>query len=102
MSEKMDSNPSSDQFRITNYEELIAKYQDPELLTLLILMSDKDFSSRLQFSDCRDRFRRLLSQLEAKTTNPVILTGITYLLKMKDDQLPVCGNASEFKKIIGK
>ena len=84
------------------YEELVRKYQEQEIYTLLTLLRDEEFSSRLQFQNCQLRFKALISGLKGKTANSVISQAIDYLLKQTDEQLPVCGKTTEYKRIIGK
>ncbi len=83
------------------YEELVRKYQDPELRTILLLMQDTEFASRLQFPDCVSRFRRLLSGFPGRTTNAAILAGADFVAKQSDRQLPLCGNSTAFKRVMG-
>jgi len=83
------------------YEELVSKFQDKEIYSLVRLLADEDFASRLQFQSCQERFRALLSKLKGKTANDVVLQAISYLLKQNEKQLPGCGNVTEYKRRVG-
>jgi hypothetical protein len=83
------------------YETLIKQFQDPEIYTVIKLLSDEDFSSRMQLSNCRGRYRSLLQELKQKTSQEFIRTMIGYIMKQTDAQFPNIGKTSEFTRLIG-
>ena len=84
------------------YSEMTGKFQSPEIYALLCLMEDEDFSSRLQFPMCLRRFRELLNLLVSRTSTQVLLGALNYLLSRTDQQMPSCGKATEFKRLLGR
>ncbi len=82
------------------YQEMIEKYQDNEIYQVLLLPKDKIFASRLQFDDCKKRFRALLQKLKGKTVNPKLKKIIEYLQGQTDQQLPNVGKATDYEKMI--
>ena len=87
---------------IQYYSDMTGKFQDPEIYALLCLMEDEDFSSRLQFQTCLGRFRELLKVLLARTSNEVLLSALNFLLSRTDQQMPVCGRTTEYKRLLGR
>jgi hypothetical protein len=83
------------------YVSLIEKFLDKEKYMILILMKDKDLISRLHIESCQNGFRKLLNLMHERTSNTVVLSAIDFLLRQNNMQLPVCGNASEYKRILG-
>lgn len=87
---------------IQYYTDMTSKFQDPEIYAMLCLMEDEDFTSRLQFNSCLTRFRTLLQSLLARTSNEVLLGSLNYLLGRTDQQMPTCGKATEFRRLMGR
>ena len=84
------------------YLEMTGMFQDSEIYTLLCLMEDEDFASRLQFEKCLNRFKELLNVLAPRTSNQTLVNGISYLLGRTGLQMPKCGKTTEFKRLLGR
>jgi len=85
----------------SEYETLIARFQDRELYTVCQLPMDAEVASRLQFTSCVRRFRKLLEYLKPRTSNPRIIACIEYLESRTDEQLPGVGIVTEYKRLLG-
>ena len=48
------------------YEELFNKFTDNEIKEFITLFTDGDINSRIQFSDCKEKYRELLTTLKIK------------------------------------
>lgn len=85
----------------SEYETLIARFQDREIHTVCQLPRDAEVASRLQFDSCIKRFRKLLSYLKPRTSNVRIIECIEYLESRTDEQLSGVGNVTEYKRLLG-
>lgn len=83
------------------YDELIDKFGETELREVLLLLTDREFASRVSLNSCRGNYRALVNNLVAKTTNQITKQGFGALLKATDAQLPNLGKDTAFKKLIG-
>lgn len=84
------------------YEAMIARFREQEIWIVCLLVADQDVMSRLQFGMCQKRFRKLLSDLQQRVSNQAISAVVLYILKQTDQQLPVCGTATEFRRLTGQ
>lgn len=83
------------------YEQLIDKFGEPELREVALLLTDREFASRVSLNSCRENYRTLVKGLAAKTTNQITKQGFGALLKATDAQLPNLGKETAFKRLVG-
>lgn len=84
------------------YEGMIGRFQDHEFWIVAHLLQDGDFASRLQFTDCRNRFRPLIRSFLNRTSNEVIKAVFNFILSQTDEQLPNCGKSTQYKRILAQ
>jgi hypothetical protein len=82
------------------YENLLSKFQDPEIYIFCKLIQDSEISSRLQFDNCVRRFKELLRYLKARTTNSKLIQIIDFIESRTEKQLSNVGKDSDFKSLL--
>lgn len=78
------------------YDKLVATWADKEIYILFKQLGNTDLSSRLQFSSCSKRFRKLVELLYPKTSNVVLRDLLSYLLNCSDKAFPNMSADSRF------
>lgn len=84
------------------YVSMIDKFQDKEIYIFCYLPKDREFSSRLQLSDCKRRYKELAVKFKGITTNTKILTILELIKKTRGDQLQNISATSVFKSVFTK
>lgn len=84
------------------YADMIDKFQDKEIYTFCYLPKNREFSSRLQLTDCKKRYKRLSIQFKEITTNTKILTILELIEKTPDSKLQNISSTSGFRSVFGK
>ncbi len=86
----------------TYYEEMINKFQDKEIVKFCILPKDREFASRLQFTECKTCYKELALNFRKVTTNARIITLLELIEKTKNEQLQNIATTVAFKSIVTK
>jgi hypothetical protein len=84
------------------YNELFNKFTDKELRVLVSLFKDTEFSSRMQFGDCREAYRNCLKVVNDRTSNETVKRLIKYIFEQTDAQLPNLVKTTEYNNLIKK
>lgn len=82
------------------YNSLIDRFQESEIKHVVYLIFDKDIISRLQFSDCADRYKEICQKLKDRTVNQKLKNAIDLIVNATETQLPNIGKTSEMKRIL--
>ena len=85
-----------------DYKNMLKKFQDTELYMFCSLPKNRDFSSRLQFQGCRDRYKELALNFKERTSNTKILTILELIENTKNDHLQNINETTEFKSVFPK
>ena len=83
------------------YNELIDRFQDPEIWIIVNLTQDKEFTSRLQFPSCSRNFKQLIQRVKGKTSKQRVIDAINYLENRTEQQLSTVGSSTEMKRLLG-
>jgi hypothetical protein len=83
------------------YERMLEHFTDSEIWCLVGLVTDSEISSRLALTGCVKRFRNLLLFFRPRTSNSKTITVIDSILAATDEQLPMLGQTSQIKKLLG-
>ena len=83
------------------YLELYDKFTDNEFKELLKLFLDNDFSSRMQFPDCKTNIKEIINKANQRTTNESLKRVIAHIKSQTDEQLPGLGKTTEYKRLLG-
>lgn len=86
---------------IPYYDQLIGKFGELELREVVLLLSDREFSSRVSLNACGQNYRALVNGLVAKTTNQVTAQAFQSILQATAQQLPNLGKDTAFKRLVG-
>lgn len=83
------------------YSDLINKFdRNQALLIFYLLGRDVEFSTRLQMSDCRNNFKKLMSQLEDRLKDSTFSDIYGYVFGKDLNALPKLISDSEFKRLL--
>jgi len=82
------------------YSELFGKFTEKEFVVFVSLFKDADFSSRMQFDDCKKSYRHCLNTINDRTSNETLKRVIAYILSQTDDQFPNLGKTTEFINLL--
>lgn len=83
------------------YERLITKFGEAELREVALLLTDREFSSRIGLRSCLSNFRALLDRLAPRTTNQVTQQAFAQIQGATDAQIPNLGKDSAYKRLLG-
>ena len=81
------------------YSDMINKFQAREVGNFCKLLMDKEFASRLQFPDCKKRFRSIADKLQKITTHTRLLPMFNLLEKTSDEVLQKVGLTTAYKDL---
>ena len=84
------------------YESMLEKFQDKELYAFCSLPKDREFSSRLQLTDCKDNYKKLALKFKERTSNTKILTILELIENTKNSQLQNISKTATFKSVFAK
>jgi hypothetical protein len=82
------------------YQQMVDRFTDDEIWTAAALVTDSEVASRLSLRGCRDRFRKLITHLKGRTSNPAIIAAIDFVLGANDEQIPVIGATTQMRKLL--
>lgn len=82
------------------YDSLISKFGEPELREVALLLTDREFSSRISLKSCVSNFKALLGKIAPKTTNQVTQQAFDQIQKATDSQIPNLGKDSSYKRLL--
>jgi len=83
------------------YERLITKFGETELREVALLLTDREFSSRVGLRSCLSNFGALLGRLTPRTTNQVTQQAFAQIQGATDAQIPNLGKDSAYKRLLG-
>ena len=84
------------------YSAMLDKFQDKEIYVFCSLPKDREFSSRLQLTDCKENYKNLALKFKERTSNTKILTILELIEKTKNNQLQNISSTSVFKSVFAK
>jgi hypothetical protein len=82
------------------YTELFSKFTEKEFKIFVFLFKDTEFSSRMQFDDCRKAYKDYLKIVNDRTSNELIKRVIRHIFDQTDAQLPNLGKTTEYNNLI--
>jgi len=83
------------------YERMITKFGEAELREVALLLTDREFSSRVGLRSCLSNFRALLGRLVPRTTNQVTQQAFAQIQGATDAQIPNLGKDSAYMRLLG-
>ena len=85
---------------LSYYDELIERFQEPEIQVFAGLVMDSEVASRLQFQSCASNLRALTTTLRERTANSYTAAALDVILKATPQQLPHLGQATETRRTL--
>jgi hypothetical protein len=82
------------------YDKLISMMQEREILEVAKLISDSDFSSKLQFGPCCSNFADLLTIFRAKVGNTHLARALDMIINDEKKHWRVLGNETRYKRAV--
>ncbi len=82
------------------YDELIARFQEAEIQQVARLLLDKEVFSRLQLTDCANRFLAVCGQLRKRATNTHTISALDRILKMRPEELSAADMTKAFTSLL--
>ena len=86
---------------ISYYDMLIERFQEQEIQIVVYLVTDREISSRLQFTQCADSYKYICIYLRNRTVNPRTISALDQICNATSHQLPNIGKSTEMKRILG-
>ncbi len=83
------------------YEKLVSRFKDSDISILCRLPQDPEFTSRLQFSSCAERFRELGSYLMTRTSSQSLIEVLDFIATRSDQQMPKLSTTTRYKQLLG-
>jgi hypothetical protein len=81
------------------YDELIARFQGPQVTVFLDLLNDQTISNRVQFANCAANFRTVAATLAAREQNLVIKRALEMISTATDELLRNLGRDARFQRL---
>jgi hypothetical protein len=82
------------------YDNLIARWQDPQISSFIHLILDPEVRSRLQFDLCNRSYQTLAKSFHENATNPNTKEALEFIMNVSAHTLHKIGNDSRFKTIL--
>ena len=82
------------------YGKMVSKFTDKEIDVFLRLFSDLEFSSRLQYEDCQNRYVKLKDKIKTKTSKASFIRVFDFIDKVFPKALQHVGEREEYKRLI--
>lgn len=80
------------------YDYMISMFDERKILRFIQLLKDSDVQSRLQFSRCAERYKKLVKILKIKTTDQNIINTLEMIGNTSNNVLPKLVNDVVFKR----
>lgn len=84
------------------YNELLNRFTEIQIREFVQLLNDSDVKSRLQFSSCSNRFKKLVEQFEPRVADVKLQQVIEYLRKTAHINYQNLRNDTEYKRLISQ
>ncbi|MBM7606005.1 hypothetical protein JOC75_004033 [Metabacillus crassostreae] len=82
------------------YEDLLNRFNEPQIIEFVKLVSDSDVKSRLQFSLCSNRFKKIIEKFIPRVADVKLQQVLTYLLKTPNNNLQNVMNETQYMRLI--
>lgn len=82
------------------YNELINRFNEPQIVEFVKLLKDSDIKSRLQFNFCARNFREMAEQFYPRVANINLQKTLQFLINAPVNNLQKIGNETEYKRLI--
>ena len=85
---------------VSYYDNMLAKFGEPEIREFSSLPFDREFASRVALSSCESGYRALAQYYRARTANQVSMLVLDFILAAAQAQVPSLGKDSRFKDLV--
>ena len=82
------------------YDNMLSKFGELEIKEFVSLLSDREFSSRISLTSCRERYRSLVAYFQPRITNQITIQALKKISIATDQQLPNLGKDSRYIQLI--
>ncbi|MCZ4336157.1 hypothetical protein [Shewanella colwelliana] len=82
------------------YDNMLQKFGESEIKEFASLVMDREFSSRIALSSCRNNYKALANYFLPRTTNQITIQAIQSINQATDQQLPNLGKDSRYQQLI--
>ena len=84
------------------YDRLIGDWQANEILEFLVILTEPEIRSRLQFPLCRDQLHMIVGMLQENTSSALALEGLDYIIDRKKVSGGKAALESGFSQIVDR
>lgn len=82
------------------YDKMLSKFGELEMKEFVSLLGDREFSSRICLTSCRNGYRSLAACFLQRTTNQITIQALQAISMATDQQLPNLGKDSRYTQLI--
>ena len=68
------------------YDNMLSKFGEPEVKEFVLLLTDREFSSRISLSSCKGKFKSLAGYFHERTTNQISIQALQKIDSATDPQ----------------
>jgi hypothetical protein len=82
------------------YDELISRFQEADIQQVILLIKDKEVSSRFQYLVCAARFLTICNRMKQRASNAHTISALDTILKMSAPELSAADITKAFTSLL--